>query len=104
MLVLLRDKAMIAADSAELVIKTADGRTGDHHEFRLSGTLLRATLDSTGSTVTVWASESALPDDAYHLSTGSESRYLRLMMSRDQAKILREAITGALHPLGENSL
>jgi hypothetical protein len=55
---------MMAPESASLIVKTGDGRTGDRQEFHLSGTLLHATLDLSGSMLTVWASESALPHGA----------------------------------------
>ena len=87
---------MISPESASVIVKTGDGRTGDHHEFHLSGTLLRATLDLSGSMLTIWATESALPQGAYDPAVGVQSRYFRLQMSRTQAEILRDGLSAAL--------
>jgi hypothetical protein len=83
---------MMAPESASLIVKTGDGRTGDRQEFHLSGTLLHATLDLSGSMLTVWASEPALPHGPYDPSVGVESRYYRLDISRAQAEGLRDAL------------
>jgi hypothetical protein len=86
----------ISSDSASILIKTGDGRTGDRHEFHLSGTLIRATLDLSGSMLTVWATESALPEGAYDPAVGVQSRYFRPEMSRTQAEGLRDRLSAAL--------
>lgn len=90
------DELIISSESASVIVKTGDGRTSDRHEFHLFGTLLRATLDSSGSTLTVWATEPALPQGAYDPSVGVETRYFRLKMSRTQAEGLRDALVAEL--------
>jgi hypothetical protein len=90
------NEPIISPESASVIVKTGDGRTGDRHEFHLSGTLLHATLDLSGSSLTVWASEPALPHGAFDPGVGVESRYFRLIMSRTQAEGLRDGLSAAL--------
>ena len=90
------DEPVMAPESASIVVKTSDGGTGDRHEFHLCGTLLHATLDLSGSILTVWASEPPLPHGAYEPNVGVESRYFRLEMSRTQAEGLRDRLSAAL--------
>jgi hypothetical protein len=87
---------MMPPESASLIVKTGDGRTGDHHEFHLSGTLIRATMDLSGSMLTVWATEPALPQGAYDPGVGVQSRYFRPEMSRTQAEGLRDRLSAGL--------
>lgn len=94
--VVICDEPMMAPESASLIVKTGDGRTGDSHEFHLSETLLQATLDLSGSILAIWASEPALPHGSYEPSVGVESRYFRLEMSRAQAEGLRDRLSAAL--------
>jgi hypothetical protein len=83
---------VIKADGANIIVQTGDGRTGDRCEFRMSGSLIHATLDDTLSTVSVWATEAALSDGTFDPSVGVESRFFRLQMSRAQAEGLRDAL------------
>lgn len=83
---------VIGADGANIIVQTGDGRTGDRCEFHMSGGLIHATLDDAHSTVSVWATEAALPDGTFDPSVGVESRFFRLRMSRAQAAILRDAL------------
>jgi hypothetical protein len=84
---------VIEADGTNIIVQTGDGRTGDRCEFHMSGSLIHATLDRTHSTVSVWATEAALPDGTFGPSVGVESRFFRLQMSRTQAERLRDALT-----------
>ena len=97
MIILTSDEPMRSSESASVVVKTGNGRTGDHHEFHLSGTFLRATLDSSDSILTIWATEPALPQGAYDASVGVESRYIiRLKILWTQAEGLGDALVAAL--------
>ena len=92
----LHSSKIITADGANLTVSTSDGRTGDRHEFHMSEGLIHATLDSSGSTVSIWASEPALPYGSYEPSVGVESRVFRLRVSRAQAERLRDQLVAAL--------
>jgi len=83
---------VIEPNGVDIIVQTGDGRTGDRCEFHMSGTLIHATLDQARSTVSVWATEAALPDGTYDPSVGVESRFFRLQMSRAQAEGLRDAL------------
>ena len=83
---------VIEADGTNIIVQTGDGRTGDRCEFHMSGGLIHATLDQTLSTVSVWATEGALPDGTFDPSAGVETRFLRLRMSRAQAASLRDVL------------
>jgi hypothetical protein len=48
-----------STDDAALKGIAGDGRTGDGHEFHMSEGLVRATLHSSGSTLSIWAVEPA---------------------------------------------
>ena len=87
---------IVTSDSAALTVKTHDGRTGDRHEFHISGALIHATSDSSGSTVSVWASEPALPYGSYDPSVGVEGRAFEIRMSRTQAEGLRDRLVAEL--------
>jgi hypothetical protein len=86
----------LRAGDAAIVVKTGDGRTGDRHEFHLSESLVHAASDASGSAITIFAIESALPDGTYEPSAGTASRYFRLQMSREQARGLQRSLSAAL--------
>lgn len=92
----LHSAQIITVDGSNLTVSTCDGRTGDRHEFHMSEGLIHATLDSGGSTVSVWASEPALPYGSYDPGVGVESRVFRLRVSRAQAEGLRDQLVTAL--------
>src|SRR5437868_2615109 len=88
----LRRVHIVQADSADIVVQTADGRTGDRHEFHMKAASLHATLDSALISLAIWATEPALPPGTYDPSVGCPSRYFRLEMSRVSAELLRDAL------------
>jgi hypothetical protein len=92
----LHSAQIMTADSASFTVNTSDGRTGDRHEFHISGALIYATLDSGGSTISVWASEPALPYDRNDPSAAVASRNFRLRMSRVQARGFRDQLVAVL--------
>jgi hypothetical protein len=88
----LRRVHVIAADSADKIVWTSDGRTGDSHEFHMEAASLQAALDSAGSSLAIWATEPALPYGTYDPRVGCASRNFRLVMSRVSAELLRDAL------------
>jgi hypothetical protein len=82
---------VIEPDGADIIVRWGDGRTGDHGEFQMSGGL-STTLDRARSTVSVWATEAALPGGTYDPSVCVEGRFFRLGMSRAQAEGLRDRL------------
>ena len=87
---------IVYADSADIIVKTADGRTGDSHEFHMEAASLHATLDSAGNSLTIRGTEAALPSAAYDHSIGCPTRNFRLKMSRVSAELLRNELIRAL--------
>jgi hypothetical protein len=82
----------INPDSADKIVKTSDGRTGDRHEFHMAAAAFHATLNSAGTALAIWGTEPALPDGAYDPSVGCPTRNFRLEMSRVSAELLRDAL------------
>jgi hypothetical protein len=87
---------VIHSDSAEIIVKTSDGRTGDKHQFHMEAVSLHATLDSAGSSLAIWGTEPALPNGSYDPSVGCASRNFRLVISRVAAELLRDALIDEL--------
>ena len=83
-------------DDPALKVITGDGRTGDGHEFHMSEGLIRATLHSGGSTLSIWAVEPALPSGSYDPSVGTASRHFSVTISRRQAESLRDQLASLL--------
>ena len=84
---------VIDRDSTDMIVRTLDGRTGDRHEFHLTGSNgLRATVDNSSTVVSIWATEPALPKGTYDPSVGVPSRHIRITISLAEAESLRDQL------------